>query len=138
MGALSSWGSLDLTHHVIVQIAAILSGQPLLFKEYAVLGDDMVIWNQPVSVNYLKIMKFLGMEVNLSKSVISPRGLGLEFAKKTFFKGVDVSPLPIKEYSAALETSAGLMALRKKYSIPDNVMKALLGLGYRSSSNSKR
>jgi len=82
-------------------------------------------------------MEGLGVDINLGKSIISPSSLGLEFAKKTLFKGQDVSPVPIREYSAALATSAALVAFVKKYSLPDSVVKRLLGLGSRSS-HSKR
>jgi len=46
MGALSSWAMLALTHHFIVQCSAWISGitpKTVLFKDYAVLGDDIVI-----------------------------------------------------------------------------------------------
>jgi len=42
MGALSSWGMLALTHHLIVQISAIRCGKSF-FKDYALLGDDIII-----------------------------------------------------------------------------------------------
>jgi hypothetical protein len=142
MGALSSWGMLALTHHVLVQIAASWSGRTLPFKDYALLGDDFVIWCKSTARNYLMIMKGLGLEVNLFKSIISKKGLGLEFAKRTilFRDGVDtdVSPIPLKEYSAALETSASFVAFTKKYNLPDNVIRSLLGLGYKSKPTARR
>jgi hypothetical protein len=39
-------------------------------------------------------MKDLGVEINLSKSVISPKGNVIEFAKKTYLNGINVSSLP--------------------------------------------
>lgn len=39
-------------------------------------------------------MRGLGLEVNLSKSVVSPKGSVVEFAKRLSLKGVDVSPVP--------------------------------------------
>lgn len=141
MGALSSWGMLALTHHVLVQLSALRAGHRLLFKDYALLGDDIVIWNKPVALQYLKVMEGIGLDVNLTKSILSPKGLGLEFAKKTFlFKDnttFDVSPLPLKEYSAALESSASFVSFVRKYDLNLSTVKTLLGIGYRSS-NSKR
>jgi len=140
MGALSSWGMLALTHHVIVQIAAIRAGC-FPFNGYALLGDDIVIWNSPVAKSYLQIMKGLGLEVNLSKSILSPKGGGLEFAKRTIIyregTSYDVSPTPLKEYSAALETSASFVMLCRKYKLSNSVIKSLLGLGYKSSSSKR-
>lgn len=138
MGALSSWGMLALTHHLLIQYSASIAGYSIPFNEYAILGDDMVVWNRPVASKYLSVMKGLGVDVNLSKSVISTDGLGLEFAKKTILNGKDVSPIPLKEYSAALRTSASFKTFVKKYEIPDSVIKTLLGLGYKSSINSRR
>jgi hypothetical protein len=94
MGALSSWGMLALTHHVIVKIAASRVGLPD-FEEYALLGDDLVIANEAVANEYLILTKELGLEINLSKSLISQRGVS-EFAKRIFRNGIDLSPLPSK------------------------------------------
>jgi hypothetical protein len=142
MGALSSWGMLALTHHVLVQIAAVLAGKKLPFNKYALLGDDFIIWCKDTAPHYLKIMKGLGLEVNLFKSIISLKGMGFEFAKKTILirngKDTDVSPIPLKEYSAALETSSSFVSFVKKYNAPDHVIRTLLGLGYKSKADTKR
>jgi hypothetical protein len=83
-------------------------------------------------------MKSLGLEINLSKSIISPEGKGLEFAKKTILGGEDVSPIPLKEYSAALSDSASLVSFIWKYDIRSkSTLKSILGLGYKSN-DSKR
>jgi hypothetical protein len=70
---------LALTHHVIIKRAALLAGIHN-FKDYAVLGDDLVIANDDVAFHYLIICKDLGVEINLSKSIISDSIA--EFAKK--------------------------------------------------------
>jgi len=59
-----------------------------------VLGDDIVIFDKEVGDQYLSIMSQLNVEINLSKSIVSHRGTAFEFAKRTIFKGEDVSPLP--------------------------------------------
>lgn len=132
---------LALTHHFIVQCSAWISGtvdHKSLFKDYAVLGDDIVIWNKAVANSYLKVINSLGVEVGLAKSVVSLSGTALEFAKKTLYKGEDISPIPIKEYSSALEKSASLVAFVEKYHCSPETIKKLLGLGYKSSSNTSR
>lgn len=58
------------------------------------LGDDIVIFNDKVAKAYLTIMRGLGLEINLSKSVISPQVASFEYAKRTVYKGVDVSGIP--------------------------------------------
>lgn len=53
-----------------------------------------MIFDKDVATTYLSIMDTLGVEINLSKSLISDSGTALEFAKRTIFRGEDVSPLP--------------------------------------------
>lgn len=79
MGAYSSWAMLALTHHVIVRCASMRAGIRN-FDDYLILGDDIVIANSIVAKNYLDIMKYLGVQINLSKSVESTQFC--EFAKR--------------------------------------------------------
>lgn len=82
MGALSSWGMLALTHHFIVQMAAIRVGKSNWFEDYAVLGDDIVIADKAVAESYHYLMTtWLGVDINLSKSIVSDVGV-MEFAKR--------------------------------------------------------
>jgi len=91
MGAYSSWAMLALSHHIIVQVASLNCGKSR-FKAYAVLGDDIVIADDDVASEYLKLMKMLGLEINLSKSLISKDFC--EFAKRWIGpSGLDLSPL---------------------------------------------
>lgn len=98
------------------------------FTEYAVLGDDIVIWNSKVAKTYLRVLKTLGVEVGLAKSVISKKGIGLEFAKKTFVNGSDLSPIPFKEQSAAHRSVASFRSFMEKYNM--SLLKGLRFLGY--------
>jgi len=81
MGCLSSWAILAITHHVIVQVAAYRTGYVGWYPFYAVLGDDIVILGQRVAEEYLSIMRYLGVPINLTKSISSEKGL-LEFARR--------------------------------------------------------
>jgi len=92
MGCLSSWPMLAITHHLIVQVAARRSGISKWFENYAVLGDDIVIGDKVVASAYLVLMKDLGVEINLTKSLVSASG-SCEFAKRFYHHGVDVSPI---------------------------------------------
>jgi len=95
MGALSSWAMLALSHHFIVQVAAWEAGYPRtkLFNQYALLGDDLVLGSHKVKDSYLKILSDIGVKCGLHKSILSPKGVGAEFAKSTFIDGVNVSPV---------------------------------------------
>lgn len=133
MGALSSWAMLATTHHFIVQACAWSVGLPndKLFTEYAVLGDDIVIWNHSVAKRYIRTMKALGVELGIAKSIVSPKGIGLEFAKRTILKNGDVSPVPFKESAAAHVSMASFMQFCKKYNLTPLKGIRFLGYGYK-------
>lgn len=142
MGALSSWAMLAVTHHYIIQYAAWTSGvvpSSTLFTSYALLGDDIIIWDKLVADKYLETMKILGLEINLSKSVLSPKGIGLEFAKRTLINGTDVSPVPFLEQIAARRTLSEMLSFRVKYNLSLLQVLRFLGYGYKvdPSKNSR-
>jgi hypothetical protein len=86
MGGLSSWAMLALTHHWIVQLAAYRAGvsqNSAWYSNYEILGDDIVIFDRLVADEYLLIMKALGCEINLNKSIVSHDLPVFEFAKRT-------------------------------------------------------
>lgn len=57
------------------------------------LGDDVVIRNELVAKQYLKNLDLIGVDVSKDKTLISPHSF--EFAKRFFYKGVEVTPFPI-------------------------------------------
>lgn len=61
---------LAVTHHVIVRYSALRCGIKN-FNSYAVLGDDIVIKHDEVAAEYLRIMQYLGVAINLNKSIVS-------------------------------------------------------------------
>jgi hypothetical protein len=94
MGAYSSWAMLALVHHAIVQFAAKRANVVGWFDLYAVLGDDVVIGNRAVATEYTKVMEAIGVNIGFHKSIIS-KNRSLEFAKRFYYKGVEVTPLPL-------------------------------------------
>jgi hypothetical protein len=145
MGALSSWAMLAITHHWIVQLAAwrahvIKVGT--LFKDYAILGDDILIGNKAVMIQYLKILSLMGVEVGLPKSILSPKKEALEFAKRTIIirkdsnnktVNFDISPIPLKELSSAFESLSAWVEFSKKYNISLYSQTKFLGYGHKAS-----
>jgi hypothetical protein len=90
---LSSWAVFTLTHHSVVKYCASLEGQND-FNDYAILGDDIVIWNTGVADRYFRFMEINGVSINLSKSVISTCApYTIEFAKRLFYNGSEISGL---------------------------------------------
>lgn len=101
MGALTSWASMALVHHALVLYAAVMTGAAhpsrlLDFKDYMVLGDDIVIANSQVAREYVRLMKSLNVPLSLHKSHISEYGM-FNFANQTFVNGVNVSPVSLRE-----------------------------------------
>jgi hypothetical protein len=134
MGALSSWASLAITHHFLVQCAAWEAGVTpagTWFQDYAVLGDDLVIFNQKVKVSYLKIVNAIGVQCGIAKSLLSPKGIAIEFAKRTFWKGIDISPIPLLEFVAANLTLSDAIQFARKYNLTFPKLLRSLGYGYR-------
>lgn len=112
MGALSSWPMLALTHHVIVQIAALRVGI-YNFCDYALLGDDIVIANDEVAREYHRIMTaVLGVEINDFKSLVSDHCF--EFAKRLVSVkngGTEYSAVSPANAVIALKSIKGIPAL---------------------------
>lgn len=134
MGAYSSWAMLALTHHFIVQVAAWTSHTCKVgtaFLDYAVLGDDIVIGNKAVQQKYRAIISLIGVECGLHKSLLSPRGSALEFAKRTWMNNNDVTPVSIKELVASLQSIQSLSALAQKYQISIPTLVKIAGFGYK-------
>jgi hypothetical protein len=97
LGLLSSFPSFSLWHHDIIQYAAnidrLSEGKSLrFFKDYRLLGDDVVIFNTKVADTYQKIMNILGIPINYSKSVIGDQDNSqIEFTKRLALNGVEMS-----------------------------------------------
>jgi len=133
MGAYSSWNSLALTHHLVVQFCAYKAGVVPFgtwFTDYAVCGDDIVIANAAVAKEYLRVMKVLGIGIGLHKSLISPAGSCMEFCKKTFWRGKDISPIRVTELQAAFSQPAGAKEFMKKYQLSLAVFIKVAGYKY--------
>lgn len=100
---------LALSHHVIVRIAANRVGLPG-FTNYALLGDDIVIANDLVASSYHSIMtQILGVEINLSKSMISKHSF--EFAKRIVTLEGEVSAVGPKNLLVGLKSVKGLPSI---------------------------
>jgi hypothetical protein len=93
LGLLSSWAAFSLTHHALIQFCAHSVGLND-FKSYAVLGDDVVIWNTKVATYYKELLGEIGVTINQSKSLIGDSTHNrVEFAKRILLDGVEVTGL---------------------------------------------
>lgn len=140
MGAYSSWAMLAFVHHAIVQWAALRAGvispgSGYWFQDYAVLGDDVVIGNSKVATEYQYLMGAIDVPIGDHKSVYSPRGLALEFAKRYFLHGKDASSAPIAEYWAAKGNLPAAAQLSCKYQLTLAQFLTVMGYGFRSKGS---
>lgn len=95
MGIYSSWSSLAYLHHVLVRVAALRCGIHN-FKDYIVLGDDVAIASKEVGSAYRDLIRGIGVEIRISKSIVPSNGYsGWEFASQLAVNGTLLSPLPL-------------------------------------------
>lgn len=69
-----------LCHHIIVQISAMRAGLTVPFKDYALLGDDIVLTNKDVVENYKALIHSVGGSFSETKTHTSLNAY--EFAKR--------------------------------------------------------
>lgn len=142
MGALSSWSMLALVHHAFVQWAALKAGvlttNKQWFAGYAILGDDVVIAQGKVARTYQLLMSRMDVGIGDHKSLVSLSGVALEFAKRTFLNGKDVSMVPFAEFVMGRQSLAGLLELVRKYSLSLGQTLSVLGYGYRAKANASK
>jgi len=90
LGAYSSWSMFTISHHLVVMESFRRAGQS---PKYYLLGDDIVIKGRLAADHYTKIMNELGVEIQRTKTLSRD---AIEFAKRVFTAGLEVSPLPCK------------------------------------------
>lgn len=93
LGAYSSWSVFSLSHHICVGIAALRCGKELPFTGYYLLGDDIMIADSDVAMEYRKLMSELGVEISTLKTVQSDHFFN--FASRFFYKDQEVSPFTL-------------------------------------------
>jgi hypothetical protein len=136
MGVYSSWAMLAISHHVIVQWAAMKAGvvgEDRWFTKYAILGDDIVIVCSKTADQYTKIMRELDVGINPSKSLVSKNKSVLEFAKRFYVNGENCSPLSLKDL-ATMGNFTQCVAYAKKHSLTLPLYLTILGYGHRTNS----
>lgn len=139
MGALSSWAMLAITHHAIVHWAARKAynkgSLPYpSFRDYAILGDDIVILNRSVAIEYLRILDKIGVKAGLAKSIVAKDEFYLEFAKKFFVPEGRADMLPLKEAISVYSSTILTCEFVRKYNLTLGQILSFLGYGYRSKS----
>jgi len=87
-----------------------------------------------VADRYCAIMNGLGVGIGAHKSLVSRNGSTLEFAKRTFFNGKDVSAVPLPELLVARRNLSAGLELCRKYNLSLGAYCKFLGYGYKALS----
>jgi len=98
MGAYSSWSTFTVTHHLLVQFCARLgkvTSEGNYFKDYYILGDDIIIFNDIVADKYKYLIDILGVELSPTKTHVSKDTY--EFAKRWFYKGDEITGISLRQ-----------------------------------------
>lgn len=91
MGAYSSFPMFSLCHHIIVRIAGKRVELPN-YRDYSLLGDDIVLTNHKVVNKYEELIRNFKIDIVPSKSY---KGNLIEFAKRHIYNDEEISGLQI-------------------------------------------
>lgn len=106
LGAYSSWSVFSLSHHITVGIAARRCGKKLPFTGYYLLGDDIMIADHDVAMEYMKLMEYLGVEISKSKTLVSTSLFS--FASRYFLNKEEISPFTFTGLGEAIKAPSTL------------------------------
>jgi hypothetical protein len=79
-------------------------------------------------------MKELDVEINLNKSLISPKGYA-EFAKRFISKDENLSGASLLEFTSLKEGFSNLISLTRRYKIPQTYFNRILGKGTKAQGH---
>lgn len=99
MGLYSSWAVFAITHHYLIQYCAFRSRKKFPFTKYALLGDDVAIWDRDVALRYRELILGLDIKISETKSFVPDRYRSTgstiaEFAKRIYRDGEEITPIP--------------------------------------------
>lgn len=94
MGAYGSWPLCSLAHHLVVEYC----GRNIkdIKSKYKMIGDDIIICDEILSQEYIKVMDALNVSINYNKTVTSPMNAkhsAAEVAKQLFLNGEVLTPV---------------------------------------------
>lgn len=131
LGYYGSWALFALTHHFVVWLAAdkAYPTRSRPFHRYALLGDDVVLADKAVAVEYRKYLDLLQVKISDAKSIVSDRG-AFEFAKQFWVGRTNLSPVSAKAVLKSYSIT-GVTQLGRKYNLSEKTCVRLAGGGYR-------
>lgn len=118
MGFYTSWASTTLTHHFIIYEACLKLEIPFSKAKYILLGDDIVLWDERLALEYKRIINSLGVDISFPKTLCGKTAL--EFAKRILTNFGEITPI---SYKGVLEHS-------KNYSTFIDYLHTLVNRGF--------
>jgi len=113
MGGYSSFGALDLFHHLLIQFSAFVVGRfdigkrNEIYTNYRVLGDDVVIGDADVAASYFDTCIGFQIPISKNKSLVSKSGV-FTFVSEVFKGKTCLSPLSLRNHYASNTLSSRL------------------------------
>lgn len=116
MGALSSWATFAVTHHIHIMTAAKLANARPDTYDYRIIGDDIAIFrNAGVAKWYIRMMTDLSVPFSTAKSIVpsdcTTNKSVAELAKRVFVGGIELSPIPPDSIIELMRSPLGKKAL---------------------------
>jgi hypothetical protein len=109
MGFYASWGLTTLCHHFVIYWACQNLNKNWLTSKYKLLGDDIIIWDGDIALEYKKLCQYLGVNISEQKTIIGKTLF--EFAKRIYFGTDQVSPISFSSWDESRKSFSGLTDL---------------------------
>jgi hypothetical protein len=99
MGFYGSFTLTSLLHHFLFFECCLELNIKWSDAKYKLLGDDVIIWDERLALNYSKRLQQYNIKKSDLKTIIG--NYLFEFAKRKFYRGVEVSPISYKAFLKA-------------------------------------
>jgi len=109
MGFYASWGLTTLCHHFVIYWACQNLKRNWLVSSYKLLGDDIIIWDRDIALEYKKLCTLLGVDISEQKTIIGKTLF--EFAKKIYYGRDQISPISFSSWDESKKSFSGLIDL---------------------------
>lgn len=113
IGLYSSWRTFAVAHHYVMYYCCRELKINWKTAKYCILGDDLVISDPLLGAKYMEVITSLGVDFSPQKTIIS--SYVIEFAKRLFYNGSEITPFPFSPLLEAKKHYYVLVALLIDY-----------------------
>jgi hypothetical protein len=111
MGTKASWALTTVCHHLILYWACINLNLNFINAKYKMLGDDIVIWDKALALEYQRLIQLVGVGISSNKTIIGTSGFS--FAKRIFTSSGEISPVSYRLWTHSLTNFSSMIELIK-------------------------